>query len=171
MTFATNLANIANSVNGTSGNFIASADLTASGTNLTTPGIVRQTRSLSGGFGASGAGVVFNLYSLFGRGGGTIRVFGTENNLNNTMVEYTYVCAYHGANNTYYGRIIAGNRASINNGYGNAYLYFSNYESSYTTADQTNSGTTLSAMDVYLKNAVNNYGAYSISFQPYSHGV
>jgi hypothetical protein len=150
----------------------ASGDITANyGSNLYTPGITWQSSRLSGGFSASGAGVVFNLYSLLGRGGGIIRVHGTENGLNNTYVEYSYINAFFGPSATYYGRIIARNRTSINNGYGDPYLYFSNFAGSYTTADQTNSGTALSSMDIYLKNAVNNYGAYAISFQPYNSGV
>lgn len=114
-------------------------------------GMIR-TSTGSGSLAAAGTNVL-NLESLSGIPTcGLLMVRGNENNVNATTRIYMFNTALYGPTGVRYGQLkILGEKQQSNN-YGNVYAYFSNYASSWATADQTISGTASSTLDVYFRN-------------------
>jgi hypothetical protein len=127
---------------------------------------------------SAGGNFMFNLFTHCGNStfrAGTIRVLGTENQVNQSYAEYDFVMARYVWDGsgfiTYHVRLIQRKRATLNNGYGEVYLYLSNYSGSWTTADQsavsgsnTVNGST-SIFDVFARNAVGQACSASISVE------
>lgn len=127
---------------------------------------------------AAGGNFMFNLWTHCGSStfrAGTIRVLGTENQINQTYAVYDFVLARYVFDGTgfiqYNVRLIERSRLQLNNGYGNVYLYLSNYSGSWTTADQSassggsgGSGST-SIFDVFARNAVGQACSASITIE------
>lgn len=114
-------------------------------------GMIRSSTS-SGSAAAAGTNVL-NLESLAGIPTcGLLMVRGNENNVNATIRIYMFNTALYGPTGVRYGQLkILGEKQHSNN-YGNVYAYFSNYASSWSSSDQTISGTASSTLDVYFRN-------------------
>jgi hypothetical protein len=79
---------------------------------------------------------------------------GNENGVNQTSAIYSFNVSYYYGSDTRYARLIQINRNTISNSYGDIYAYFGAYSASYTAGDQSVSGTALSTLNVYFRNAV-----------------
>ena len=80
-----------------------------------------------------------------------ITILGTENTLNRGMAKYLMIGTFHGANSNYYVTLSEIGRAGMNNSYGRPYLFLNGYESSFTTTDQTTSGTNVDRNELYCR--------------------
>ena len=114
-------------------------------------GMIR-TATGSGSLAAAGSNVL-NLESVSGLPTcGLLMIRGNENNINSTIRIYMFNTSLYGPTSTRYATLkILGERQIANN-YGNVYAYFSSYSSSWSTADQSVSGTASSTTDVYFRN-------------------
>jgi hypothetical protein len=129
------------------GRLIASAGASISGTVVTS----------SGGTYCPSTGVfILNLESNFGLfTSGLLIVTGNENGVNQTIRTYSWNLAFYGySSNTRYVRLKAIDTNQLNNGYGDVYAYIGANAASYTSLDQSASGTATSTSDIYLRNAV-----------------
>ena len=131
-------------------------------TNNLQPLNTGMIRSHTGSGSLNSAGsVILNLETLSGLPTcGLLMIRGNENNINATIRIYMFNTAVYGPTGTRYGQLkILGEKQHSNN-YGNVYAYFSNYASSWGTADQGISGTASSTLNVYFRNLQGASGTY-----------
>jgi hypothetical protein len=95
---------------------------------------------------------------------GLLIIRGNENGINQTIRIYMWNISYYSPDGSRSVGLKILNSQTLNNGYGDVYAYLSNYSGSYTTADQTNSGTTSAASNVFIRNAVGAGCTYSYTF-------
>jgi hypothetical protein len=104
---------------------------------------------------AAGGSLAFNIEALGGLfTSGILYVMGRENSLNQTIAVYTFNLSYSYVSNIRYIRLLQISRNTVNNEYGNVYAYVSSYAASWTSTDQSHSGTSTSISDIYFRNAV-----------------
>jgi hypothetical protein len=104
---------------------------------------------------AAGGSLGFNIEALGGLyTSGILYVMGRENGLNQTIAVYTFNLSYHNASGNRYIRLLEISRNTVNNNYGNVYAYVSSYAASWTSTDQSHSGTSSAVSDIYFRNVV-----------------
>lgn len=120
-------------------------------TGLTVTGSPFVSVTGSGG-GAAGGTYILNLESLFGMGTcGLLLVRGNENSVNGTIRIYSWNIVWAPWVNTRYVRLKLIHDNIINNNYGDVYAYVPAFAGSYTTSDQSASGTATSTSDIYFR--------------------
>ncbi len=104
----------------------------------------------------AGGTLAFNIEALFGNvSSGLLIVTGNENGVNGTIRTYSWNHTFYGySSNTRYVRIKAIDSNQIANGYGDVYAYLGSNAASYTSLDQSASGTATTTSDIYFRNAV-----------------
>ena len=104
---------------------------------------------------AAGGSLGFNIEALGGLyTAGLLYVLGRENGLNQTIAVYSFNLSYHSPSGNRYIRLLQIHRNTVNNTYGDVYAYLSTYAASWTSTDQTHSGTSSAVSDIYFRNAV-----------------
>jgi hypothetical protein len=104
---------------------------------------------------AAGGSLGFNIEALGGvYTSGILYVMGRENGLNQTIAVYSFNLSYYGVSGTRYIRLLQISRNTLNNSYGDVYAYVSSYAASWTSTDQSHSGTSSAVSDIYFRNAV-----------------
>jgi len=103
----------------------------------------------------AGGTLVVNIESVGGLyTSGLLYVLGRENGLNQTIAVYSFNLSYHSPSGNRYIRLMQISRNTVNNDYGNVYAYLSTYAASWTSTDQSHSGTSTAVSDIYFRNAV-----------------
>lgn len=132
-------------------------------TNLAVSGTFNTVSG--GGGGSSGGSLILNIESLFGLNTcGLLTVRGSENSVNQTAHLYTWCLSSAPWVNTRYIRLKRIDENAIGNNYGQVHAYIPASAGSYTSSDQSSSGTAASVSDIYFRSgaAQGFYYTYSI---------
>lgn len=94
---------------------------------------------------------------------GFLYLRGNENGVNQTIKLYSWNLSVYWGTSVRYCRLQLISSNQLNNDYGNVYAYLSNYVNDRTNTNQSNSGTTSAASDIYFRNGVGYGCSYSYS--------
>lgn len=94
---------------------------------------------------------------------GFLYLRGNENGVNQTIKLYSWNLCMYGPTGVRHCRLQLISSNQLNNDYGNVYAYLSNYANDRTNTNQSQTGTTSSASDIYFRNGVGAGCTYSYS--------
>jgi hypothetical protein len=129
--------------------------------NLVISGGSVITHTAGGSISASGDNIL-NLENLFGLyTAGLLIIRGNENGVNQTQRLYMWTISYYGGSSTRWVGLKELGSKQIENSYGSVHAYLGNWAGSYTSSDQSHSGTSTTTSNIYFRSAAGSGCTYS----------